>query len=132
MIFLDSNVPMYLVGADTSLKREAERALARLVHQERRLVTSSEVFQELLHRYGSSDQRTRLEAAFEALREIVDDVLPVTEDDVYAAKGLLYERPRLSARDALHAAVMRANAIDEIVSFDAGFDAVPGLTRMSG
>jgi predicted nucleic acid-binding protein len=130
VIFVDSNVPMYVIGGDRRLKGEAELVVARLIREERRLVTSSEVFQELLHRYGSSEQQTRLEAAFEALRDMVDDVLPVTESDVFAAKGLLYERPGLSVRDVLHLAVMRQHGIEEVLSFDTGFDAVPGVARL--
>jgi uncharacterized protein len=58
-------------------------------------------------------------------------VLPVEGTDVFAAKDLLYAHPRLSARDSLHVAVMRRHEIAEIVSFDRGFDAVSGITRMA-
>jgi uncharacterized protein len=51
---------------------------------------------------------------------------------VFAAKDLLYAHPRLSARDALHVAVMRRHEITEIVSFDRGFDAVNGIRRLPG
>lgn len=34
------------------------------------------------------------------------------------------------ARDAPHVAVMRSNRIDRILSFDRGFDAVPGIERL--
>jgi len=38
---------------------------------------------------------------------------------------------RLSARDALHIAVMGHQGIKRILSFDAGFDAFPGVTRLT-
>lgn len=38
--------------------------------------------------------------------------------------------PQLSARDALHAAVMRRHEIADIMSFDTGFHDVPGITRL--
>jgi len=37
----------------------------------------------------------------------------------------------LSARDAVHLAVMEQNGIRQILSFDAGFDAFPGIARLS-
>ncbi len=130
MIFVDSNIPMYLVGGDHPHKVDAQRALERLVSERRRLVTSSEVFQEILHRYVAIDRRDAIESAFEVLRNVVDEILAVGEDDVFAAKDLVHAHPKLSARDALHAAVMRRREIAQIVSFDRGFDAVARISRL--
>ena len=57
-------------------------------------------------------------------------MLPVEEADVLAAKDLVHTHPKLSARDAVHVAVMRRREITEILSFDRGFDAVAGITRL--
>jgi predicted nucleic acid-binding protein len=48
MIFIDSNVPMYLVGADHPNKHRARLVLERLIAARERLVSSTEVFQEIL------------------------------------------------------------------------------------
>jgi predicted nucleic acid-binding protein len=130
LIFVDSNVPMYLVGSDHPHKVDAQRVLERLAGERRRLVTSSEVFQEILHRYIAIDRRAAIEPAFDVLRAVADEVLAVDEHDVLLAKDLLHAHPTLSARDALHVAVMRRREIAAIVSFDRGFDAVAGLTRL--
>lgn len=131
MIFVDSNVPMYLIGKDRAREFAARRALEPLVGERRRLVTSSEVFQEILHRYANPEQRERIEPAFDSLQEIVDEVFAVDEADVSAAKDLLMRRATsLSSRDALHVAVMRHHAITQILSFDRGFDAVSGIRRL--
>ena len=37
---------------------------------------------------------------------------------------------RLSARDALHVALMEREGIEHIMSFDHGFDGLPGVTRL--
>jgi predicted nucleic acid-binding protein len=132
VIFIDSNVPMYLTGSDHPHKVDAQRWLERLISRRRRLVTSSEVFQEILHRYVAIDRRDAIEPAFEVLRAVVDDVLAIEEADVFAAKGLLQSGGRLSARDALHVAVMRRHGIREILTFDRGFDAVADITRHPG
>jgi uncharacterized protein len=131
VIYLDANVPMYLVGRPHPHKVDTQFALERLTGERRRLVTSSEVFQEILHHYVSTGRRDKIEPAFEALRGLVDDVLPIEEPDVFAAKDLLHAHPKLSARDALHAAVMRRRGIAEILSFDHGFDALSGIERLS-
>jgi predicted nucleic acid-binding protein len=131
VIFVDANVPMYMMGDDDRLRIDAQRAVERLTAERRRLVTSSEIFQEVLHRYVSIGRRDALEPTFETLRGLVDEVLAVEELDVFAAKDLLHAHPQLSARDAVHAAVMRRHGIAEILSFDRGFDALSGIKRLS-
>lgn len=130
MIFVDTNVPMYLVGRPHPYKIDAQLALERLAGERRRLVTSSEVFQELLYRYVSAERYDRIESAFAVLRDIVDEVLAVEEADVFAAKDLVHAHPRLAARDAVHAATMRRREITEILTFDSGFDELTGIRRL--
>jgi uncharacterized protein len=38
---------------------------------------------------------------------------------------------QLSARDALHLAILQKHGIEQILSFDTGFDGFPGVTRLS-
>lgn len=130
MIFIDANVPMYLLGAPHPNKTAAQDLIERLVRERRRLVSSSEVFQEMLHRYAHIGRREKVEAAFETLDGLLDEVLPVERRDVFAAKDLLHAHRSLSARDALHAAVMRRHEIGEVASFDRGFDAITGIVRL--
>jgi uncharacterized protein len=130
LIFIDANVPMYLVGGAHPNKHEAYSTLERLALERRRLVTSSEVFQEMLHRYVAIDRRDAIEPAFETLGGVVDDVLAVERRDVFTAKDLIHAHTRLSARDALHAAVMRRHEITEVFSFDRGFDVLAGIRRL--
>lgn len=132
MIFVDSNVPMYLVGGDHPHRLDAQRILERLISERRRLVTSSEVFQEILHRYSYIDRRDAIQPAFDALRGVVDEVFAVEEEDVMRARDLVCVRLALSARDALHAAVMHHHGVSEILSFDRGFDEVGGVRRLPG
>jgi predicted nucleic acid-binding protein len=130
VIFLDANVPMYLVGRQHPNKVDAQHILERLTGERRRLLTSSEVFQEILHRYVAIDRRGDIEIAFDTLRGIVDEVLAVEQADAFAAKSLIQAHERLSPRDALHVAVMRRNQITHILSFGRGFDVVAGIERL--
>jgi hypothetical protein len=131
MIFIDSNVPMYLVGAAHPHKANARRLLEASIARGDRLVTDVEVLQELLHRYTAIDRRDAIQPAFDALQGVVDEIYTVERADVERAKAIVLERRQLSARDSLHAAVMARRGVGRILSFDQGFDGLPGVTRVS-
>ena len=131
MILIDSNVPMYLIGAAHAHKIDAQRALERLISERERLVTDAEVLQEILHRYTAIGQREAIQPAFDALLGVTDEVLPIDIDVAQRARAIVLERPRLSARDAVHVAVMQAHGIERILSFDTGFDHLPGIRRLA-
>jgi predicted nucleic acid-binding protein len=130
MIFVDSNVPMYLVGAAHLHKADARSLLEQCVAEQERLVTDAEVFQEILHRYVAIERRDAIQPAFEALLGVVDEVFPVDLTGVERAKAIVLGNERLSARDALHLAVMEKQGVDRILSFDRGFDEYPGIERL--
>lgn len=130
MILVDSNIPMYLVGAAHPLKADAQRLLEQCISERRRLVTDAEVLQEILHRYVAIDRRDAIQPAFDALLGVIDEVFAIDAVAVERAKAIVLGRRRLSARDAVHVAVMEQHGIREIMTFDAGFDAHPGIARL--
>ena len=130
MIFVDSNIPMYLVGAAHPNKELARHLVERAIVDGERLVTDAEVLQEILHRYVAINRRDAIGPAFDAILGIVDAVLPVERSDVERARSLL-ATPNLQARDAIHVAIMQRHDVDRVLSFDRAFDQVPGVTRIS-
>jgi hypothetical protein len=122
---------MYLVGTPGPHKTDAQRLLEKLISQRERLVTDAEVLQEILHRYVAINCRHDCQPAFDALLNAVDEVLPVDRAVVERAKQFVLAYQRLSARDAVHLAVMENYGIERILSFDTGFDGFPGVTRLS-
>jgi uncharacterized protein len=130
MILVDANIPMYLVGADHPNKLAARGVLEGAVNRGQRLVTDVEVLQEIMHRFVAIDRRAAIQPAFDVLRAVVDETLPIDAEDVEVAKRIVLDGYRLSARDAMHLAVMRRHDIDTIMSFDRGFDRYPGVTRI--
>jgi len=130
VIFVDSNVPMYLVGAEHPNKVRVSEHLAQFIRSNERLVTDVEVYQEVLHRYVSIRRHDAIDPAIASLDAITDEVLPIDIADVRAARELIASVAGISARDALHAAVMRRAGIERIFSLDRGFDACPGLERL--
>lgn len=131
MILVDSNIPMYLVGAAHAHKTDAQRLLERCIADRERLVTDAEVLQEILHRYAAVRRRDAIQPAFDALLNVVEEVFPVDVEDVQRAKSIMLGSAALSARDALHLAVMARHRVGRIMSFDAGFDTHPGVVRLS-
>lgn len=130
MIFVDSNIPMYLVGAPHAHKTDAQILVERCIAAGERIVTSAEVLQEILHYYVVRDRRDAIAPAVQALLGMVDEILPIDKQDVLRASEIVRKAARLSARDALHLAVMERHGIERILSFDAGFDDWPGVTRI--
>jgi predicted nucleic acid-binding protein len=131
VILVDSNIPMYLVGSPHPHKADAQRLLEKLITDRERLVTDAEVLQEILHRYVAIDRRDGIQPAFDALLGLVDEVLSVDRGAVERAKQIVLGYRQLSARDAVHLSVMEQNGIHQILSFDSGLDAFPGITRLS-
>jgi len=122
---------MYLIGADHSNKRRTISLLERFVRDEERLVSDAEVLQEILHRYSAIRRLDAIQPAFDALLGIVDEVFTVSAADMLRAKDLFLAYSSISARDAVHAAVMTTQDISRIFSFDAHFDEFTFLTRIA-
>jgi hypothetical protein len=131
VILVDSNVPMYPVGAAHTHTADAQRLLEWCIADRGRLVTDAEVLQELLHRYVAIDRRDAIQPAFDALLAIVDDVFPLEAAEGERAESIVLGSARLSARDALHIAIMDRHTIARILSFNAGFDGFPGVGRLN-
>lgn len=121
---------MYLVGQSHPNKAAARHLLETAIAAGERLVTDAEVLQEILHRYVAIDRRDAIQPTFDALLGTVDEVFPILPADVERAKTIVLGKRRLSARDAVHAAVMEREDVTRIMTFDAGFDALPGITRL--
>lgn len=92
--------------------------------------TSTEVLQEILHRYRSIGVAEKGFLLLDAVVNLGIPILPVRETDLRQARALLAQSPSLSTRDAVHAGVMLGNGITRILSYDRGFSAVANLERL--
>ena len=128
MIFIDSNVPMYVAGREHPLQAPARRFLASVRAGRVEACTSTEVLQEVLYRYAALQRLDLAREVYDLFVQICPVVLPVTLADTDRARDLLVAGT--GVRDAIHAAVMLNNGVTEIATFDQGFDAVPGVTRV--
>lgn len=129
MIFVDSNIPMYLVGAAHPNKTAAQILLESLIARGERLVTDAAVLQEILQRYSAIGRRDAIDPAIQLTLSVVDEVFAVEKAEVLRTSEIAQGRTALSARDALHIAIMERQRIRSILSFDSDFDHWPGLRR---
>jgi uncharacterized protein len=121
---------MYLVGGPHRHKADAQRLLEGCIAAGERLVTDVEVLAEILHRFVAIERRDAVLPCLAGVLGVVDEVFPVEQVDVERAAGIVLGRLRLSARDALHLAVMERRGVSRIMSFDAGLDGHPGIRRI--
>jgi uncharacterized protein len=128
--FIDTNIPMYAVGTDHSLKQPCLAILEAIAQGYLSAVTDIEVLQEILHRYTALGQRSRAVEVARLFLQVVPEALPITKDTFLLAMELHLNYTNIQARDALHAAVMKQHRIDKIISADRHFDGLPGITRL--
>jgi predicted nucleic acid-binding protein len=130
MIFVDSNIPMYVAGRDHPHRDPSRRFLERARAGDIDICTSTEVLQEILYRYAALKRLDLAAAVYDLFVQLCPTVLPVTLADTDRAKMLMTGTKQVSARDAIHAAVMLNHDLDQIATFDGGFDRIEGVTRL--
>ena len=128
-VFLDTNVFLYAAGSAHPQRDPCAKVLARVADGSIDATTNAEVIQEILYvltRRGSRSAALTLSGAVLAL---FPEILPITREEIQAARGLLKQYPRLTARDAIHAASMIRSGVLTIVSVDSDFDTVSEIRR---
>ena len=118
MIFVDSNVFIYAVGRSHPLRREAQGLFIESSENGKRLVTSAEILQELMHVYLPVGRVETLDAALELATRGVDRIIPITAEEVLFARQLADRYFGLTARDLLHLSVCKIHNFKEIKTFD--------------
>lgn len=131
MIFMDSNVPMYVAGRDHPLRDPARRFLGRARSGDVETCTSTEVLQEILYRYTTLGRIDLALSVYDLFVEVCPVVLPVTLADTDRARQLLPDSTGLGVRGAMHAAVMLNNEVTDIASFDESLDRIAGIRRVA-
>lgn len=89
----------------------------------------AEALQEVLHRYRSTGRWKEGRGVYDRARILFPLVIPITAEILDESRTLLESHAAPSARDALHAAVVRIRGLQEIVSYDRDFDGIEGVNR---
>ncbi len=123
-IFIDSNIPMYVAGTAHPNREPAVRLLESVRAGTIDACTSTEVLQEILYRYHAIGRLDLAKSVYDLFVQVVHEVFDVTLADTDLARDLLTSTGGLSARDAVHAAVMLNRGVTSIATFDRGFERV--------
>jgi predicted nucleic acid-binding protein len=121
-VFVDSNIPMYVAGADHPNREPAIRFMERVRAGAIDACTSTEVLQEILYRYSALGRLDLAGRVYDLFVQMVPEIFDVTLGDTDVARDLLTSTGGISARDAVHAAVMMNREVDTIATFDRGFE----------
>lgn len=127
---LDTAVFVYAVGDDHPYREPCRRLLAPDVLSAYGGEASVQAIQELLHqrarRTGNRPEAAEVARAMSQLCPLHD----LTDTDLRLGLRLFDGSPRLTGRDALHAATAINRGIATIISPDADLDGLDGLTRL--
>ena len=130
MILVDANVFMYAAGAEHPNKAPALEFLTRVANDEVEATVDAEVLQEIIHRYRALNRWTDGQRVFLLARQLFPEVLAITGAVMDQAKRLADGDLTISARDAVHAAVVISYQLEGIATFDRDFDRMAGCRRI--
>jgi predicted nucleic acid-binding protein len=127
VIFVDTNVLLYALGAEHPAREPARRILAAVGEGRANATTTTDVIQEFAHVY--SRRRQRSDAARLALRYValLAPLAVVGPADLERGLGLFERYGGLGAADAVLAATAQASEAQALVSADRAFAAVDDL-----
>ena len=129
-LFVDTAVFMYAAGSEHPLRTPCRRIVDAIGAGTIDAVTSSEVVQEIIHRYSAIGRwADGAELATRTL-DLLAPVLPITHALIRRVPDLVVRYPSLAARDVVHIATCLHEGITEILSPDRAFDAVHVVQRI--
>lgn len=129
-VFVDTAVPMYAAGGAHPMRDPCLRILQLIRLGDLDAVTSTEVVQEIAHRFLAVK---RPEFARQLAIDVLDlfaPVVPVTHALMRRVPELALKYPSLQARDLVHVATCIHEGITEILSPDHAFDQVAEVRRI--
>jgi predicted nucleic acid-binding protein len=121
---------MYAAGAVHAHRKPSVEFLEKVIRGRVRATIDAETLQEILHRYRSIGRWADGAAIYDRARLFFPQVLVISGEVMDRAKELMAQYRRMSARDAIHAAVVEVYGLDSICSFDRDFDTIHGLKRI--
>jgi len=130
-VLLDTNIFLYAAGQAHPQREACTKVLRRVAEGALEATANSEVIQEILYvlvRRGHGGEGVALARHVAAL---FPDLLPVTGEDMRCACDLIERYPKLPVRDAVHAATMLGNGLNQVISVDEDFDQVREIRRVA-
>jgi predicted nucleic acid-binding protein len=101
-----------------------------VAREEVQAAIDAEVLQEIIHRYSALRRWPEGRDLYDFARGLFARILPITAAVADRAKHLVDADNRISARDAVHAAVVSEYKLEGICTFDRDFDRIRGCRRV--
>lgn len=131
MILLDTTVLVYAVGAEHALREPCRALIAAIGEGRIAATTTTEVIQEFVHVRARRRGRDDAAALAGSYATLLAPLVSVDADDLTAGLGIFREHGGLGPFDAVLAAVVgRRPHLAALVSADAAFGGVPGVTHL--
>ena len=128
MKLLDTAIFIYAQGDPHRYYEPCRAIVTQLATDSSDYTIDTELLQEVLHVYGHRGERDRAFRTFDRIIKLFPQPIPMTLEEIVAARQILELYPALSPRDAIHAAVVSTQHLEGIVTTDASFGQVQGLT----
>ena len=129
MRLLDANVAIYANGREHIYRRPCQILMEQTEIRSSEYAIDAEALQEILYFYSRRGELDKGTGIVERLLSRLPNIIPIATGEITTAMRLLTETPGLSARDAIHAAVVFEHNLDGIISADRDFARIPGLRR---
>lgn len=129
-VLVDTNVILYAIGGPHPYAEPCRRIVALAGEGRVDMEAPVDLVQEILHHRARRLGDRRQAAADAAAAATLCRLHAVEPQDASEAARLFADSTRLSARDAVFAAVAIRHGLDTILSADSDFDGLPGLRRL--
>ena len=121
MKLLDTNVFVYAQGRPHLYYEPCRALVDKLGDDSSGYTIDTELLREILHVYSVRGERLLAFSTFDRLLVLFSNPIPITREVMVMARHLLERYPALSARDAIHAAVVQTQGLEGIVTTDQVF-----------
>jgi hypothetical protein len=130
VIVLDTTVLVYAKGAEHPLRHPCRALIAAIAERDLQATTTVEVIQEFVHVRAQRRDRADAAALGGDYAELLSPLLTPTGEHLRAGLALFERSERLGAFDAVLAASAMDSGASALISADAAFGTVPGLTHI--
>ncbi|MGA2471648.1 MAG: type II toxin-antitoxin system VapC family toxin [Solirubrobacteraceae bacterium] len=130
MIVLDTTVLVYAKGSEHPLRDPCRELIEAIIRREIEASTTAEVIQEFVHVRARRCGRRDAAELGRDYSELLSPLLAVGAEDLVRGLALFERLDTLGAFDAVLAASAIGAGASALVSADAAFSGVPGLTHI--
>ncbi|MDO9535197.1 MAG: type II toxin-antitoxin system VapC family toxin [Bacillota bacterium] len=127
MWLIDTNIFIYAVGKPHPHQEESKKIIEKAVAYPENYNINTEILQEILHVYLNKNQIEKGIDLVDSMLDIFPNPFQISTEEIHRGCILLKKYKTLNVRDALHAAVVKYNNLEGIITYDRHFNALREL-----